>query len=74
MPGDMAALPDTLSMAPQPRPAALARAPRTQVVVAASLPPGVTAAQFSSLVHACVERRLAELLPLVDCAVVSASC
>ena len=61
--------PDNLSMAPPPRPA-----PRTLVIVAASLPPGVSASQFSSLVHACVERRLAELLPLVDCAVVSASC
>ena len=70
MPGDMAALPDTLSMAPQPRPAPA----RTQVVVAASLPPGVTAAQFSSLVHACVERRLAELLGPGAYAVVSASC
>ena len=43
-------------------------------MVAASLPPGVTAAQFSSLVHACVERRLAELLGPGAYAVVSASC
>jgi hypothetical protein len=44
------------------------------VIVAASLPPGISAAQFSALVHACVERRLAELLPLTDCAVIAASC
>lgn len=60
--------PDSLGMAPQARP------PRMLVIVAASLPPGISAAQFSALVHACVERRLAELLPLTDCAVIAASC
>jgi len=47
---------------------------RAQVVVAASLPPGITTAQFSSLVALAVERRLRELLPGDDCAVVAVSC
>ncbi len=47
---------------------------RTAVIVAVSLPPGITAAQFSALVRCCVERRLSELLGPVNCAVVTSSC
>lgn len=47
---------------------------RTAVIVAVSLPEDVTPAQFSALVRCCVERRLAELLGPVNCAVVTSSC
>ena len=48
--------------------------PRTAVVVAASLPPGISAAAFSSLVMLAVERRLRELLGPGSYAVIAASC
>lgn len=51
-----------------------AGAARSQVVVAATLPPGVTGAQFSSLVARCVELRLAELLGQGNYAVIAVTC
>lgn len=47
---------------------------REQVVVAATLPSGVTAGQFAVLVQVAVERCLSDLLGPVNCAVVTYFC